>query len=351
MARIDLSTWLSVLVLGAACSPAYADRIALEPAAKPVAVPAPVESPYDVDLIGEDGDVLDTYQHRGKFYVLGSAGERYSIRVTNPTNQRVEAVLSVDGLDVIDGETADFVHKRGYVVPAGGELRVDGFRVSTSHVATFRFSSVKNSYAGRKGKARNVGVIGVAIFAEKAHPEVILPAPVRERRHVHWDEPDEEYDLRGDADLGGSVGQTADKTAERSEAEAPAAEPPASGSARGTAGSSVSRRAPNKPAPPRGRYRPTETKRDCCGARPKDRPGLGTEFGERRYSAVSYTRFERANETRPTALAEFRYNDRQGLLALGIRLPPLVDADEISTRETADPFPGSNFSSPPTGWR
>jgi len=348
MARSDLSTWLSVLVLGAACSPAYADRIAVEAAAKPVAVPAPVESPYEVDLIGEDGQALETYQHRGKFYVLGTTGERYAIRVTNPTNQRVEAVLSVDGLDVIDGETADFVHKRGYVVPAGGELRVEGFRVSTSHVATFRFSSVKNSYAGRKGKARNVGVVGVAIFAERPQPQVVMPAPVEERRHVHWDEPD--YDYRDDAG-GAPRGGAADKTAERSEAEEPAAPPPAQPSATGLGGS-VSR-APAKPAPPaRHRYRDTVSKRECCGAaKPKERPGLGTEFGERRYSAVSFTRFERANPTKPTALAEFRYNDRDGLLALGIQLPPLVDPDEISTRETADPFPASSFSNPPAGWR
>jgi hypothetical protein len=34
-------------------------------------------------------------------------------------------------------------------------------------VAAFRFGSVRGSYAARKGNDRNVGVIGVAFFAER----------------------------------------------------------------------------------------------------------------------------------------------------------------------------------------
>jgi hypothetical protein len=36
-----------------------------------------------------------------------------------------------------------------------------------SQVAAFRFGSVRDSYAARKGDAQNVGVIGVAFFAEE----------------------------------------------------------------------------------------------------------------------------------------------------------------------------------------
>src|SRR6185295_7375132 len=93
-------------------------------------------------------------------------GERYVIRITNPTPRRIEAVISVDGLDVIDGESGD-LRKRGYVVPAYGETRIEGFRTSQADVATFRFSSVSGSYAGQKGKSRNVGVIAVALFEEQ----------------------------------------------------------------------------------------------------------------------------------------------------------------------------------------
>ena len=39
----------------------------------------------------------------------------------------MEAVVSVDGRDVIDGKPADFRNKRGYLVPAWGSVDIDGF--------------------------------------------------------------------------------------------------------------------------------------------------------------------------------------------------------------------------------
>jgi hypothetical protein len=47
-------------------------------------------------------------------------------------------------------------------------------------------------------------------------------------------------------------------------------------------------------------------------------------------------------------VAELRYNDAAGLIALGIPVQPIPDAGEIMTRETADPFPGdSRFATAP----
>jgi hypothetical protein len=47
-------------------------------------------------------------------------------------------------------------------------VEIDGFRQSVDTVAAFRFGSVRGSYAAQKtGDARNVGVIGVAIFNER----------------------------------------------------------------------------------------------------------------------------------------------------------------------------------------
>ncbi len=100
-------------------------------------------------------------------YVTGIGGNRYSIVIRNHSPGRVEAVVSVDGLDVIDGKPAAFT-KRGYLIDAYGDLEIDGFRTSTSEVAAFRFGSVGQSYAARKhGNTRNVGVIGVAVFHER----------------------------------------------------------------------------------------------------------------------------------------------------------------------------------------
>src|SRR5437667_11949667 len=79
---------------------------------------------------------------------------------------RLEIVLSVAGLDVIDGRPASF-RKRGYILNPHQELVVEGFRQSTEAVAAFRFGPVRESYAAQNyHNIRNVGVIGIALFNE-----------------------------------------------------------------------------------------------------------------------------------------------------------------------------------------
>jgi hypothetical protein len=342
MSRDFKTFFLRLAALGAAaCSSVYA--VDSGPGGGSVAEARPAaRSPFTVELVGEDGRVLETYAHRGRSYVLGMSGGRYSIRVKNPTARRVEAVISVDGLDVIDGENADFTGKRGYVVPAYGELVVDGFRTSTTQVAAFRFSSVDESYAERKGKGRNVGVIGVAIFDEKEDPQIIVPQPTPDRRFD---------DLGGDEEAeGGFRGAPADKPTAKSEAAPPAESVPSGGVGHAGGGG---KGAPSAP-PPRTR---TATRDEfdrsggevCCGPQMKrKRPGLGTQFGEQRWSAVDFTRFVRRSPKVPLAMAELRYNDTDGLAALGIRVRPAPDEDELNRRETADPFPNSHgFAAPP----
>lgn len=332
----------SLLALGAGCSvPAHADQVATAPAragGSRIALgiaPDRMRAPYDVQVIRESGEAMPTYASRDRFYVQGNAGERYVIRVTNPTARRVEAVVTVDGLDVIDGEAGD-LNKRGYIVPPYGETQIEGFRTSEQDVATFRFSSVDGSYAGKKGKARNVGVIAVAIFEEQevARPQVIVQERVAPRGGESY------YEGGGGA------------------ADDPGAPPPPADAAPAPT-SSASRpsvapgryRAPEPSSPPRTASVGGGAKRDAsdgdyAGQR-TERLGLGTEFGEQRYSSVSFTRFVRA-ASRPVAIAELRYNDAAGLVALGIPVAPLPDAGEVMTRETADPFPGDHrFSRPP----
>lgn len=113
------------------------------------------------------GNNLPSYQSGDDRIFVGKPGKRYTIVAENLTSSRLELVISVDGLDVLDGEPASF-SKRGYVIEPGEKLRVAGFRESENKVAAFRFSSVRNSYAQqRHGEARNVGVIGAAVFHEK----------------------------------------------------------------------------------------------------------------------------------------------------------------------------------------
>ncbi len=293
---LNIRLALAFIAVAAACQTAQAKRVA--PHHAPLPVVSEARSPYGITIVDGNGEALDTYTHRKRFYVHGLPGQRYSIRVNNPTNRRVEAVVSVDGLDVIDGETASFRNKRGYIIPAYGNVTIDGFRVSTESVAAFRFSSVSNSYAGRKGKARNVGVIGLAIFEERARPTIVMPRPEPLRRRAHNRAPSH------------SSAPEADGSAELHD-ERPASSPPRSKTAK------------------------------------KERSGLGTAFGEHRSSAVQFTTFRRAS-SKPTSIAELRYNDRQGLMALGIRVRDLfVHEDEIAVRESAQSFPHSPFARPP----
>ena len=121
----------------------------------------------NIGLRDESGRFLSGFAASGKSYVVGEAGRRYIIVVHNNTDNRLEVVLSVDGLDVLDGKAASF-NKRGYLVDPRAEVEIDGFRQSVDTVAAFRFGSVRGSYAAQKtGDARNVGVIGVAIFNER----------------------------------------------------------------------------------------------------------------------------------------------------------------------------------------
>jgi hypothetical protein len=108
-----------------------------------------------------------TYRSGGRRFVAGSPGDDYTIVVKNRCQSRVEVVLSVDGLDVMDGEPAAF-SKRGYLIDSGDTLEVKGWRSGWDTVARFEFSSVADSYANlRHGDARHVGVIGLAVFDEK----------------------------------------------------------------------------------------------------------------------------------------------------------------------------------------
>ncbi len=120
-----------------------------------------------VGLRNADRRWLQTWRLGSRRFVTGERSERYEIVVQNPTDSRLEIVLSVDGLNVLDGKSASFA-KRGYVLAPNETLAVEGFRTSDGSVAAFRFGAMGESYALRKhGEAANAGVIGFAVFPER----------------------------------------------------------------------------------------------------------------------------------------------------------------------------------------
>ena len=63
----------------------------------------------------EAGQAMTTYRKDGRTFVAGRPAARYAIRLANQTGRRVMVVLSVDGVNVITGETAS-VGQSGYVL-------------------------------------------------------------------------------------------------------------------------------------------------------------------------------------------------------------------------------------------
>lgn len=299
---LAISALAALLVTGLHC--AYADPQA--PSACPTHASldrcSPMSPEPSVEVVDDAMRKLPTFAHDGHAYVLGDLGRRYWIHVVNPTPARIEAVISVDGLDAVDGHPASF-DKRGYIVPAFGDVTIDGWRTSLDTVAAFRFSSVPDSYAGRTGQERNVGVIGAAFFRERARPRVIHSPP-------------------------------------------PILAPPSSAPAPNGAGARGSAEA-SAPSPAAAADAPSRTELKSEAA-PAARRGLGTEFGEAQSSSVVETRFVRA-DAQPAAIAELRYDDRDGLLARGIRLlpEPAPANAENELRDRADPFPASRFAQAP----
>lgn len=109
---------------------------------------------------------LPIHEHRGRFYVAGEPGHQYEIRLRNRSSERLLAVTSVDGVNVINGKTAK-TGQSGYVLAPWGGVEIDGWRKSMDEVATFYFTRLSSSYAARTGRPENVGVIGVAVFRER----------------------------------------------------------------------------------------------------------------------------------------------------------------------------------------
>ena len=61
----------------------------------------------DVSIVNRStGERLTPWRHAGRLYVAGTPGERYAVRLANRSGGRLLAVLSVDGVNAVSGETA-----------------------------------------------------------------------------------------------------------------------------------------------------------------------------------------------------------------------------------------------------
>jgi len=264
----------------------------------------------EISIIDRDtGVTLTPHYYRGEYWVAGRPGAKYAIEVHNRLGERLLAVTSVDGVNVLSGATAAF-DQTGYVFDAGERYQITGWRKSDSEIAAFTFTDLLDSYAARTGRPANVGVIGVALFRERRPPSVWVappPAPLSEAPIAR-----------------GSDSASRSDNASRGSLEAlgsPARQAPAAPAAQAQS------------APPSGAAS-DRMLADASRSEPAPRAKLGTGHGEREYSYVNHTEFERQQQ-QPNEIIRIRYDSMENLLAMGVvkrprPLPPTMNA-----------FPGS----------
>ena len=226
------------------------------------AFPAPAAAHgrvVELNVVDRDsGQPLHVHYRDDQAFVEGRPGQRYAIRLANRSGGRVLAVLSVDGINAVSGQTAA-PDQAGYVLEPYQSTDVAGWRKSLSDVAAFEFSALPDSYAARTGRPGDVGVIGIAVFRER-------PSPPPRPRISH--------------------GKTGSARAE-------AMHPPAAARA---------------PA-------------DTVQAAPQMQQSIGTAHGQREYSRVERTQFQRASGP-PAEMVALRYDRRDNLIAMGVIAPP-----------------------------
>lgn len=190
LSRRTLAKWAAALACVAGVGAAEA---------RPIAYPQPIRQQAAISIIDRDtGRVLQTYYHGGRMFVAGRTGARYGLRLSNRTNGRLLMVVSVDGVNVISGETANF-NQRGYVLSPYETADIVGWRKNQDEIAAFRFAPLSQSYAARTGRPGDVGVIGMAVFRERVPPPPVMVEPQYDRsgRPMPSTAPNREADANG----------------------------------------------------------------------------------------------------------------------------------------------------------
>jgi hypothetical protein len=236
---------------------------------------------YDRD----DGIVLPVYAKGGRNYIVGTPGHEYAVRIRNCTHGRVLVVTSVDGVNVISGDTAA-PSQSGYVLDAWGSVEIAGWRKSLERTAAFYFTDLGDSYAARTGRPDNVGIVGFAVFQEK-------------------------QDVIASRDFAGVAAAASEGSSALGE---------------------------SKPAPSASRRESAANgSAQPLTAAPSEKPlgKLGTGHGRSEESRVSTVSFERSTDD-PVELLSIQYDRRENLAAMHV-LPRPVYAQGGES----DPFPAA----------
>ena len=242
--------------------------------------------PFDVQVYDRtEARYLPTYQFEGRTFVVGKPGNEYALSLRNQSGERVMVVGSVDGVNIVSGETAS-PQQSGYVLAPGQSAEINGWRKSLSNTAAFYFTEHDNSYAARTGRPNDVGVIGIALYRERPAPAPVAPYPYRTERN----------------EAPGSPAPQQERSERR--------DSPAADAAASSAGSL---------------------------ARPLEK-SLGTGHGRSEQSETRYTDFQRASST-PDQVITLYYDTYSSLLAMGVPVWREDGSRYASRKPQARPFP------------
>ncbi|WP_446011444.1 hypothetical protein [Candidatus Electrothrix sp.] len=129
-----------------------------------------------VEVVADQGGILPTYpvsssQGNYRAYVQAERNARYGVRIRNHTNRRIGLVVTVDGRNIISGKKSHLRNtERMYVLAPYGVGVYRGWRTGRDRVNRFYFTEPSDSYAGAWGDQSAMGVIAVAVYAEKPRP-------------------------------------------------------------------------------------------------------------------------------------------------------------------------------------
>ncbi|HEX7251785.1 MAG TPA: hypothetical protein VF376_02805 [Thermoanaerobaculia bacterium] len=260
---------------------------------------------FDLSVI-VDGSTLEEYPHEGRTYVEAVKDRSFTLRVSNPSSERVAVAISVDGRNVIDAKRSSARGSTKWVLSPGQTIEIPGWQISGETARRFFFTDTAHSYASWLGDSANAGTIEAVFFREKRQ----LPRPIT--RDAEPGPPRRDSGANGDT--GGSLydglaGGAPDALYSRE----------ASGSAQNQA-----------PAPPSADAKA----KDGYLSRIEPTDGLAaTGIGERTSFPIEWIDFQ--EDPRPIARMALRYEYRRELVRLGVFPRP---GDELALRERARGF-------------